>query len=105
MPDQPRIVLFANAETALHDFFGDEEYWRARRSMRFNNELISIANDYRRDFLDSEDKKDLVQRPVKWIDEKVVFNLHFNPLTTQLNPKKNFSHIQELLVEIIYVCT
>ena len=90
LSDQPRIVLFANAETALHDFFGDEEYWRARRSMRFNNELISIANDYRKDFFDSEDKKDLVQRPVKWINEKVDFNLHFNPLITQLNPNYFF---------------
>ncbi|CAO1416757.1 unnamed protein product [Diamesa hyperborea] len=70
LSDQPRIVLFANAETALHDFFGDEEYWKARRSMRFNNELITIANNYRRDFFESEDKKDLVQRPVKWINEK-----------------------------------
>ena len=75
--NQPRIVLFTNAETALHDFFGDEEYWRARRSMRFNKELISIANDYRRDFFDSEDEKDLVQRPVNWINEKVYFNLFF----------------------------
>lgn len=69
--EMPRIVLFAHAETALHDFFGDAEYWRARRSMRFNNNLIAIGNAYRADFLGSTDEKDNVQRPKLWTDEKV----------------------------------
>jgi peptide-O-fucosyltransferase len=67
----PRIVLFAHAETALHEFFGDEEYWMARRSMRFNKNLQSIGDSYRADFLGSTDKKDFVQRPDLWTDEKV----------------------------------
>jgi peptide-O-fucosyltransferase len=64
-------VLFAHAETALHDYFGDEDYWRARRSMRFNKYLQAIGNAYRMDFLGSTDEKDQVQRPDRWIDEKV----------------------------------
>lgn len=67
----PRIVLFAHAETALHEFFGDDEYWMARRSMRFNKNLQIIANAFRADFFGSTDEKDLVQRPELWTDEKV----------------------------------
>jgi peptide-O-fucosyltransferase len=69
----PRIVLFAHAETALHEFFGDVEYWTARRSMRFNSRLRMIGNAYRSDFLASNDEKDRVQRPEMWTDEKVFF--------------------------------
>lgn len=72
VPGKPRIVLFANAETALHEYFGDEEYWKARRSMRFNKYLKSIGDAYRMDFLGSTDEKDLVQHPELWTDEKVV---------------------------------
>lgn len=67
-------MLFAHAETALHDFFGDSEYWRARRSMRFNKYLQAIGNAYRMDFLGSTDEKDNVQRPALWTDEKVSFH-------------------------------
>lgn len=70
-PGNDRVILIAHAETALHDFFGDEEYWRARRSMRFNQYLQSIGNAYRMDFLGSTDEKDQVQRPDSWLDEKV----------------------------------
>lgn len=66
----PRIVLFAHAETALHDFFGDAEYWKARRSMRFNKNLRNIGNSYRSDFLLSNDEHDKVQKPYLWTDEK-----------------------------------
>lgn len=68
---KPRIVLFAHAETVLHDFFGDEEYWKARRSMRFNKYLQGIGNAYRMDFLRSTDETDRVQRPDLWTDEEV----------------------------------
>lgn len=69
-PGTPRVVLFAHAETALHDFFGDDEYWRARRSMRFNNYLQSIATAYRYEFLRSTNEKDLIKRPNLWTEEK-----------------------------------
>ena len=67
----PRIILFENAETVLHDYFGDGEYWKARRSMRFNEKLVTIANNYRRDYLGSTNELDLVQRPENWMNEKV----------------------------------
>lgn len=69
--EKPRIVMFANAETVLHDYFGDEEYWMARRSMRFSKRLVDIANEYRRGVFGSTDELDFVQRPLHWIDEKV----------------------------------
>lgn len=69
----PRIVLFAHAETALHEYFGDEEYWMARRSMRFNDNLRLIADAYRSDFLGSDDVSDHIQRPKLWTNEKVRF--------------------------------
>lgn len=69
---RPRIVLFEQAETILHDFFGDEEYWKVRRSMRFNNNLVSIADAYRKDYLGSTNEKDLIQRPYDWQQEKVI---------------------------------
>jgi peptide-O-fucosyltransferase len=77
---KPRIVLFAHAETALHEYFGDSEYWKARRSMRFNSFLEAIGNAYRRDFLGSTNEKDAVQRPEKWTSEKVCFLCHFQNL-------------------------
>lgn len=70
----PRIVLFAHAETALHEYFGDDEYWMARRSMRFNKNLQVIGNAFRADFFGSTDENDFVQRPALWTDEKVSYN-------------------------------
>jgi peptide-O-fucosyltransferase len=72
-PGTARIVLFAHAETALHEFFGDDEYWMARRSMRFNKALQGIGYAYRSDFFGSTDEKDRVQRPELWTDEKVTY--------------------------------
>lgn len=76
-PGNARIILFAHAETALHEFFGGDEYWMARRSMRFNKALQGIAYAFRSDFFGSTDENDFVQRPALWTDEKVIFlNLH-----------------------------
>jgi len=65
-----RIILITHAEIVLHDFFGDQEYWKARRSMRFNKYLQGIGNAYRMDFLSSTDHKDRVQRPEIWTHER-----------------------------------
>lgn len=67
----------SNSETMLHDYFGDVEFWRARRSMRFSKYLQSIANAYRMDFFGSSDENDLVQRPQKWQEEKVRWKKSF----------------------------
>lgn len=74
-PTGPRIVLFLQAETILHDYFGDVEYWKVRRSMRFNKNLIQIADTYRNDYLGSTNDLDLIQRPEDWIQEKVLYDL------------------------------
>lgn len=65
-----KTFLFVNAETLLHDMFGNALYWKARRSMRFNEELKTIAGDFRRKFLDSSDEKDSTALPEDWRDEK-----------------------------------
>jgi hypothetical protein len=51
-------ILMDRAETVLHDHFGDVQYWRARRSMRYSVELRRIADDFRRTQLASDDKTD-----------------------------------------------
>ncbi|XP_076175466.1 O-fucosyltransferase 2 isoform X2 [Ptiloglossa arizonensis] len=70
---RPKIyssVVFDHMEIALHNVYGSQEYWRARRSMRYNSELYNIANKYRRDFLNSTDKDDGTERPNDWSKEK-----------------------------------
>lgn len=67
---QSTSVLFLNTEIILHDQWGNKQYWQARRSMRFNSNLIAIADAYRADNFNSTNEFDLVQRPEKWTDEK-----------------------------------
>ncbi|XP_018322951.1 GDP-fucose protein O-fucosyltransferase 2 isoform X2 [Agrilus planipennis] len=66
-----RTILFDHAEVALHDWFGDRLYWQARRSMRFNRELVEIANIFRENFLNSTDMFDNTIRPLDWREERV----------------------------------
>ena len=51
-------IMLDRAENLLHDWFGDVEYWGARRSMRFAEALVDRANQLRREKLDSDDIKD-----------------------------------------------
>ena len=46
--------------------FGDLEYWSARRSMRFAQRLTDVADKFRADNLDSNDKKDNTVKTIKW---------------------------------------
>lgn len=39
-------MAILNAETVLHDHWGDRQFWRARISMRFNSYLIDVANEF-----------------------------------------------------------
>lgn len=64
-------IFLLNAEVVLHDGFGDAEFWRARRSMRFATPLVDVAHQFRRDVLGEDGQRDLVQRPVLWQDEMV----------------------------------
>ncbi|KAJ8963976.1 hypothetical protein NQ314_005235 [Rhamnusium bicolor] len=63
-------ILINHAEVALHEFFGNNLYWQARRSMRFNKELKTIADDFRRIFLKSNDETDNTILPESWKHEK-----------------------------------
>ena len=50
----------------LHEYFGDAEYWSARRSMRFADHLKDIADRFRNDKLNSNDENDSTVMPEKW---------------------------------------
>lgn len=58
-----------NAEIVLHEHWGNNEFWKCRRSMRFNPRLIDKANEFRIDNFNSTDELDMVQRPALWTDE------------------------------------
>lgn len=66
-----RSILISHAEVSLHDRFGDKIYWQARRSMRFNKDLVNIANTFRKNYLNSTNQKDKTIRPIDWRLEKV----------------------------------
>ncbi|XP_068216184.1 GDP-fucose protein O-fucosyltransferase 2-like [Palaemon carinicauda] len=65
-----RSVLVGRAETVLHDEFGGKWFWSARRSMRFANHLQEEANRFRKQFLDSDDARDLTEKKEDWRDSK-----------------------------------
>ncbi|RZF37542.1 hypothetical protein LSTR_LSTR008580 [Laodelphax striatellus] len=52
---RPRIAVIDHAEVALHHNFGGVTYWKCRRSMRFNKQLIKLASDFREEYLNSND--------------------------------------------------
>lgn len=68
---QPHFsVILNHAEIVLHDVWGNREYWRARRSMRFSKILTAIADDYRLTRLNSSNENDGVLRPANWQDDQ-----------------------------------
>ncbi|KAB0804797.1 hypothetical protein PPYR_01767 [Photinus pyralis] len=64
-----QTILFDHAEVALHDHFGNDIYWKARRSMRFNKELKKLAADFRQKYLNSSDQADGTMLPEDWQKE------------------------------------
>ena len=66
--------MFDRMEIPLHDSYGSQEYWRARRSMRYNKQLYELASKFRKDFLNSEDAIDNTLRPDDWTMEKVIIS-------------------------------
>ncbi|XP_055599066.1 GDP-fucose protein O-fucosyltransferase 2 [Uranotaenia lowii] len=72
----PRVIFLSNAETILHNFWGNVDYWKARRSMRFSSRLVQIANQFRLDYFNSTNEWDRVQRPASWTDEKPFRKAH-----------------------------
>ncbi|XP_053698053.1 GDP-fucose protein O-fucosyltransferase 2 [Sabethes cyaneus] len=69
-PGPQRVIMLYHAETILHDFWGNVDYWEARRSLRFNGKLVEVANQFRADYFNSTNEVDRVQRPASWTDEK-----------------------------------
>lgn len=53
--------------------FGNKVYWQARRSMRFNKQLKTVAAEFRKTFLNSTDEEDKTILPDDWLEEKVIF--------------------------------
>lgn len=70
-----RSILIEHAEVALHDNFGNKQYWKARRSMRFNKQLTHVAAEFRKTFLNSTDNEDNTILPDDWSHEKVCLNV------------------------------
>ena len=66
------IIMFDRAETILHENLGNVEYWNLRRSMRFSEKLVMLANEFRKTYLNSEDSKDNTEFPAKWESHKVI---------------------------------
>ncbi|XP_029663960.1 GDP-fucose protein O-fucosyltransferase 2 isoform X1 [Formica exsecta] len=78
-PIQYKSIMFDHMEIALHDEYGSKEYWKARRSMRYNSELYNIAKNYRETFLNSTDENDNVDRPTDWTKEESRRNARGGP--------------------------
>ena len=63
--------MFDHLEIALHDAYGSSEYWKARRSMRYNSKLYEIAKQFRSIYLNSNDINDNTHKPEDWRMEEV----------------------------------
>ena len=55
---EAKTIFISNAEIVVNNEFGSKDYWSVRRSMRFSADLISIANTFRKQFLNSDDSSD-----------------------------------------------
>lgn len=66
-----RSVMFDHMEIPLHYSYGSKDYWKARRSMRYNTELYQIANKFRKTYLKSSDVDDNTELPHDWTKETV----------------------------------
>ena len=51
-------LMLDRAENLLHDWFGDAEYWAARRSMQFSQRLLREADQFRAEQLGSRDSEE-----------------------------------------------
>ena len=59
-------IMLDRAENLLHEYFGGVEYWSVRRSMRFSQELVTLAKDFRAEKLNSTDEEDGTSLPLMW---------------------------------------
>ncbi|CAL2036393.1 unnamed protein product [Caenorhabditis brenneri] len=63
-------IMVDRAETILHEHFGDADYWKARRSMRYNKQLVEVADAFRDEYLDSDDENDKTELVSDWRKER-----------------------------------
>ncbi|CAB3403492.1 unnamed protein product [Caenorhabditis bovis] len=63
-------IMIDRAETVLHEHYGEVDYWRARRSMRYSELLIAIGNEFREKFLESTDRMDKTIMEQDWTKER-----------------------------------
>nr|8AY1_A Chain A, GDP-fucose protein O-fucosyltransferase 2,Spondin-1 [Caenorhabditis elegans]8AY1_B Chain B, GDP-fucose protein O-fucosyltransferase 2,Spondin-1 [Caenorhabditis elegans] len=63
-------IMVDRAETILHEHYGEVDYWKARRSMRYSNDLVDVADAFRKKYLDSDDKRDKTKLVDDWTKEK-----------------------------------
>ena len=63
-------VMLDTAENLLHDWFGDADYWAARRSMRFSKTLWTRATVFRSEELDSDDVRDDTKVTEDWREQR-----------------------------------
>lgn len=61
------FVFISNAEVIVNNEFGSKDYWDVRRSMRFNDNLISIGNQFRKKYLNSDDISDRTVIDSDWM--------------------------------------
>ena len=54
-------IMLDRAENLLHDWFGDADYWAARRSMQFSERLVAGAREWREDQLASRDSQEITE--------------------------------------------
>ncbi|CAJ0931277.1 unnamed protein product, partial [Mesorhabditis belari] len=72
MKDYPneQVLYIDRLETVMHADFGDREYWRARRSMRYAPHLTYLGDIFRKEKLQGNDVRDGTQLPDKWETKK-----------------------------------
>lgn len=61
-----KSILISNADVVLHHEYGSAFFWQIRRSMRFSETLIQAGNEFRSQFLHSNDQKDRTEIPSDW---------------------------------------
>ncbi len=59
-------VLILRFEQLLHDVYGESMYWNARRSMVYAKTLRDVADQFRKDYLDSTDESDKTKFDDDW---------------------------------------
>jgi len=69
--DSPvKSIMLDRAETLLHDYFGDSDYWGVRRAMRFATPLVQAADNFRLETLNSSDEQDNTQVKSPWTEHR-----------------------------------